>query len=111
MPNKIIKLTKPLVGHDGPIHEVVLREPRFEEYRELGDPWLIAQTAEGQPYAVENAEVVRAYESLCLVSPDASIVPQGGLRLAQRIRREVLGFFQPGDEADEASPTSPTTSS
>lgn len=112
MANKIIKLSTPITGHDGPIHQVVLREPRFEEYREIGDPFIVAQTADGIPYMVEKTEAIRQYEELLLVEPrTAALLSQGGWRLARDIRQAVLGFFLQGDEAGEDSKTSPTTSS
>lgn len=107
-----IAIDPPIEGHEGLIRRVVLREPTFDEFRRLGEPFVIAETADGVPFMVHQDEVIAHYESLLVVEPkDTSTLPQGGMRLARDIRRAVLRFFLQGGEAAEGSPTSPPTSS
>lgn len=107
-----IPVTPPLMGHSGPIDEVVLREPGFDDYLELGDPITIARAPDGSVFAVENAVVIRAYIERCLVAPtDLLLLEAGGFRLARQIKEAILGFFRGELSGDEASKTSPTTSS
>lgn len=107
-----IPLFTPLVGHSGPITEVILKEPDFDTYLELGDPVTIARAPDGSIFTVENNVVIRAYIERCLVAPkDPIILEAGGFRLARQLRDAVLGFFRAGPSEAEASKTSATTSS
>ncbi len=90
-----IPVSPPLMGHSGPIAEVVLREPDFDTYLELGDPVTIASAPDGSVFAVENNTVIRTYLQRCLVSPtDPILLEAGGFRLARQLREAVLGFFR-----------------
>jgi hypothetical protein len=106
-----IPLDKPLVTHDGEIREVILREPTFDEYLDLGEPYTVAQTHDGTPFAVDNVETLRAYLRVCLVKPsNPDLLNQGGYRLAREVRKTIFGFFRDGGEDNENSKTSPKTS-
>lgn len=106
-----IKLDKPLVTHEGPLSEIILQEPTFEEYMIYGDPWTIAEGKEGTPFAVENMDVIQQYLALCLVQPaDPALLQQASARVARRVKDKLLSFFRPDAAAGEASETSPTTS-
>lgn len=105
-----IPVDPPLTGHNGPIKQVVIREPRFSEYRELGDPFIIASSTDGNPYVVEKSEVLQQYEELLITEPGTELLTQGSWRLARDIRQAVLGLFLRGAEAGGASETLPTTS-
>ena len=113
MPNVKIKLAKPILDHDGPVHFVELREPTFDEYLAIGDPYEVAKSPEGALFSVQNADVIRSYVEACLVKPSTPDLLSGaGLPTARKVRDAVLGFFRDGGEAaDEASQTSPTSSS
>lgn len=103
----------PLTGHHGLIQEIVLREPTFDEYVELGEPRQFYFMADGQTAVpIDDPATVGEYMRRCLVSPtDPSLLAQGGLKLARAMKAKVIGFFRFGDEEDEASTSSPTTSS
>jgi hypothetical protein len=106
-----IKLKKPLFGHGGAVNEVILREPTYAEYMEIGDPFLVGLAPDSRiPFMVEDHAVITAYARLLLVSPDALIVEQGGMALAREIRSAVRSFFQDGAEAAGDSAISPTSS-
>lgn len=113
MANVDIPLKKPLIGHHGPIHQVVVREPTYDEYMQHGDPFVVALSPESRiPFMVEDKQVLAAYCALLVVEPaDKLLLAQGGMALAQDIARTVRGFFHTGDGADGASTTSPTISS
>lgn len=107
----IIPLDKPLTGHDGPIKRIVLREPTFDEYLAVGDPYSVASSGEGSAFAVENMDAIRRYIGLCLVEPaNPDLLKQGNAKLARALKEKILGFFQV-DAVTEASGTSPTSSS
>jgi hypothetical protein len=96
----IINLKKPLVSPEGPVSRIVLREPTFNEYLTHGDPYTIAASAGGNPFMVENADVIAQYIKVCLVEPkDPAILEQGKARLAKEVKEAVLAFFRP--DADE----------
>jgi len=103
---KTIPLKKPLQSPEGPVHKIVLREPTFNEYLTHGDPYTIAASAGGNPFMVENADVIAAYIRVCLVEPkDATILEQGKARLAKEVKEALLSFFRPDVEAGEGSET------
>lgn len=105
-----IDLKKPIEGHDGPISKIVLREPTFDEYLVHGDPYSIAYTESGTPFAVENPEVIKRYIGICLVEPkDQALLTQAGALVARDVKNKLLGFFQPGEPTDTASETSGTS--
>lgn len=101
-----------LVTHQGVVSEVVLQEPSYEDYLELGEITSWGKAPDGTLFTVENGEVLRAYIGKCLVQPkDPLVLGQGGFRLARAVRGAVLGFFRDEPSKDEQSQTSPTTSS
>lgn len=105
-----IKLDKPIVGH-GLVTKVMLREPTYAEYMEVGDPFLVGVSPGSRiPFIIEDPAVITRYCELLLIEPDALIVQDGGMELAKKIRSAVRSFFRDGDEAGEASETSPTSS-
>ena len=107
-----IPLTPSLDGHKGPITEVMLREPDFDLYLELGDPITIARAPDGSLFTVENAVVIRAYLERCLVAPtDMLLLGPGGFRLARQLKDTVLGFFRAEPSEADRAKTSATTSS
>lgn len=108
---KTIQVTEPFEGHNGPITRVVLREPTFNEYILLGDPWTVALSEKHTPFSVENGDVISAYLDRCILEPDRIVVSKGGLALARKVKETFLSFFRPGDEVDVASTTSPMNSS
>jgi len=105
-----IPLDKPIVGH-GVVTKVVMREPTYAEYMEIGDPFLIGVSPGSRiPFVIEDQGVITKYCEILLVEPDALVVQEGGMALAKAVRQAVKSFFRDGDEAGEASGTSPTSS-
>lgn len=105
---KTIRLAKPLTTHEGPISEIVIREPSFDEYLTFGDPWTVAATGsdERTAFAVENIEVIKQYLQVCLVKPqDPALLSQAGARVAKDVKEALLGFFRPDAAAGEGSAT------
>ncbi|MBR0871202.1 hypothetical protein JQ633_12595 [Bradyrhizobium tropiciagri] len=108
MPETItIPLKKPLQSPSGEVSQIVLREPTFDEYLIHGDPYTIAASfAGGNPFMVENPEVIAVYIKVCLVEPkDPAILSQGKARLAKQVKEAVLDFFRPDVETGEVSAT------
>lgn len=107
-----IKLATPLVTHSGSLNQIVLREPTFDEYMSFGDPYTVAASASGHPFAIENPDVIRQYLTVCLVEPkDPALLAQAGARVAREVKDRLLGFFQAVTaQPDADSGTTPTTS-
>ncbi len=64
-----IPLARPMPGHNGEVRELVMREPTFNDFMDLGDPYQIAQSPEGSNFAIVDPEVVRGYFQRMLVEP------------------------------------------
>ena len=108
---KTITLKTPLQSPEGPVNRIVLREPSFNEYLVHGDPYMIAASAGGNPFMVENPDVIATYIKVCLVEPkDPAILHQAKAGAAREVKNALLGFFRPDDATDEASATSGTNS-
>ncbi len=105
-----IPLKEPIVGHDGPIHTLVLREPRVFEVLQNGDPYVVGSSPSGGQLVVENPEIIATYVKLCLEEPKDHLLlmSQGGVEMARALKEAIIGFFLPGTEADAGSETLPT---
>lgn len=90
-----IKVSPPLKGHKGPIHEVVIREPTFEEYLRHGDPYIFVPLNGGKAFPSESMEVLSEYVKILVVEPDELLLAQGGFKLARQIKEAIMGFFLP----------------
>ena len=114
MANKTITLTKPIVGHET-VRELELREPTWNEYSELGDPFVWAPRGDDMVVATPIMDRVKAYaERLVLMNGregDPLILGQLCLADSRAVKDAVLGFFLAAEKATEASPSSSTTSS
>jgi hypothetical protein len=104
----------PIVAPDGSIFkQIVVREPSFDEYLRLGDPYTIGfSPGSGIPFVVEDKEAMLAYCRLLVTEPaNPMLVELGGFQAARRIKDTVKSFFQPGGTASAAaSETSETNS-
>lgn len=106
-----ITLRTPLRAPEGFVSRIVLREPTFDEYLSLGDPYAIAFSAGGTPFEVESPDVIRRYIELCLVEPkDPATLKQAGAFVAREVKNKLLGFFQDDVSTAPDSENSPTTS-
>ena len=94
MPKVTIPLPTPIDGPKGPIREVVLRQPTYDEYLQHGRPYTVSRTAEGLPLFVENREVIRTYARLLMVEPDPLALGPGGAHLGMLVEDAILSFFQ-----------------
>ena len=104
-----VPLEEPIVGHRDPIKAIVLREPTYEDYMEIGDPYEIGESEGGVRFTVQNPDAVRAYIDRCLVAPnDPLLLTQASARVGRKVRLAVLGFFRDVEEAAAASTTSQT---
>jgi hypothetical protein len=109
--NVRIPVSPPIKGHKGPIDHIIVREPTFDEYTALGDPYIwVPLKDEKRAFPAENADVIKAYAEILVVDVDALLLRQGGFKLARAIKEAILSFFLPDAEAGEASPSSPTSS-
>lgn len=109
--NITIKLDKPLAGHAGPVTQVVIREPTFNEYLDIGDPYVVAQApVSGIPFILEDKAAIATYARTLIVEPtDPLLLEQGGMVLARKIKEAIKSFFLVGGEADAVSSTLPTS--
>ncbi|MCW2276379.1 hypothetical protein GJ654_18805 [Rhodoblastus acidophilus] len=84
---------EPIKSHSGPVTAVTLREPRYSEYSELGEParWAVK---DGVSIRIENDDAIKGYIERCVVAPaDSLLLDQAELVDAMRIKEGMLGFF------------------
>ena len=107
-------LTRPIVGHET-VREIELREPTWNEYSEIGDPFVWTPRDPKTVVAMPVMERVKDYaERLVMMNGrpgDPLVLAQLCLADSRAVKDAVLGFFLPPAEEPDASPTSSTTSS
>lgn len=113
MPNKIIKLDKPITGHTV-IRQLEFREPKFRDVMELGDPFVWVPAGEHYRRVDDMPTIARYAERLYVEGDkpgDPLLLGQLGLRDTRKVREAIIDFFREGEEESVASNTSPETSS
>lgn len=105
-----VRLSRPVITHDGKVDTLTLREPKGSDYFALGEPFVIARNQDGTLYTVENVLTIEAYARRCIQSPGtAATLDDLTLADAHAVKAAVLDFFT---EARQASlPPSSTSSS
>ena len=107
-----IPVPEGIIGHGRTHTEVVLREPTFREYMDIGDVVEHVSYPNGMRLATINNATVDSYFKACLVDPkDPLVVEQGGLALAREVREAIVGFIHGESRVAAPSETSPKTSS
>lgn len=105
-----IKLSKPLITHEGDLHSLEITEPRGLDYLRLGEPVTYGQNPDGAVFIVENEDVIQRYVEVCVpITVNSIILDQIGLEDAMKIKAAVLDFFRAA--RDRQSETSSTSSS
>lgn len=104
-----IPLLDPIKGHHGPITELTLREPKYRDVIELGDPRAYGQN-DGVQLSREIDEIVEAYINRLIVEPkDALLLNQLSLADTLVLKQAIHGFF--GKAYERISTRGPIVSS
>lgn len=96
-----VKLSKRYEAHGTPFDSVTVREPRFADLLELGEPYEF-QRAGGNNVVIENVATVAAYVRRCVQEPGFEMLGELSIDDARKVRNAVLGFFMSG--APQAAP-------
>lgn len=107
MPNATINLSTPIVGPsaDGKSETqdyktVVLREPRYLDVVQLGEPTAFARSEGGMIYQAEKDGVIQGYIERLLVTPaDPALLIQLSLADTLKLKEAVFRFFAAAREA------------
>lgn len=115
MASTIVKLTTPLHGHQV-VTELEFREPTFDDFMELGEPYIWIPQDNGVFLRSTIFETVKRYAERLFVQAgkpgNALLLGEiGNLEDAQKVRRAVEDFFLKGDPMIRRSPISEPTSS
>lgn len=106
----IVELSRPIRVPGGSVSRLAFRHPGFDDYMELGEPYVVADTPDGNRFVVEDFPTIKRYIERCLVEPkDPALLRQVRALEAREIRIKFMGFFrerEPGAEVSETSPTS-----
>lgn len=117
MPNAIVVLDQRIVGHK--VHtQLEFREPRWDDYTSIGDPYVWAQSPE-DPNMVRPVPLpdrVRDYAERLIVegqqAGDPALLSQLGMKDTKRVEGAICGFFLAVDPRVTAGSTaSPNPSS
>lgn len=118
MPNKTVILEKPILGHR-PYKELEFREPKWDDYTAIGDPYVWAKSPKDPDYLepMPMQTRVRDYAERLIVEGDKAgdplILSQLGLRDSKRVEDTICGFFLAVDPrvSGGSTPSSRTSSS
>lgn len=112
MTEKTVTLSRRYEAHGIVFETVKVREPRFNDLLQLGEPYEM-QRAAGNNVVIENVDTVAAYVRRCVVEPGVDALGELGIQDARAVRGAVLDFFSSGEPAtasqsskSEAAPTS-----
>ncbi|MER9972016.1 hypothetical protein [Mesorhizobium sp. M0060] len=104
MTEKTVTLSRRYEAHGAVFETVKVREPRFNDLMQLGEPYEM-QRAAGNNVVIENVETVAAYVRRCVIEPGFDMLGELGIKDARAVRVAVLDFFTYGEPAT-ASPAS-----
>lgn len=110
MANTTIVLKNPITGHmPDPvtgesriteIREIILREPKYRDIMQLGEPSAFARSEGGMIYQAEKEDVVQSYIEKLMESPkDRALLEQVSLADAIQLKEAIFGFFQEARKA------------
>ncbi|MFM0495592.1 phage tail assembly protein [Paraburkholderia caledonica] len=93
----IVTLSKPITAHGEEVTQLDLREPTAEDVMEIGFPYLVVQSDDGQGVEL-RPKVAGRYISRLAKVPMSSVkqLTVGDLSKFQGL---IMGFFGQGDEA------------
>ena len=98
MPNKIVALEQPIAGHR-PHRELEFREPRWDDYTAIGDPYVWARSPRDPDYLepIPMPNRVRDYAERLIAegekAGDPLILSQISLRDSKAVEDAICGFF------------------
>lgn len=98
MPNKTVALEKAITGHR-PYKSLEFREPRWDDYTAIGDPYVWARSPKNPEYleAVPMPERVRDYAERLIAEGDKPgdplLLSQLGLSDSKQVEDAICGFF------------------
>lgn len=94
-------------GHGGPVLRIVLREPKYAEFMDLGEPYVDSFSMGGTVTRTEDTALLGRYIERCIEEPkDPAILQQLTLTDARRVKDAMAGFFT---QASEKTSTGPST--
>lgn len=93
----IVTLSKPITAHGEEVTQLDMREPTAEDVMEIGFPYLVVQSDDGQGVEL-RPKVAGRYISRLAKVPMSSVkqLTVGDLSKFQGL---IMGFFGQGDEA------------
>lgn len=98
MPNVIVVLDQRIVGHKA-YNQLEFREPRWDDYTSIGDPYVWAQSPEDPDMVrpVPLPDRVREYAERLIAEGqqqgDPALLSQLGMKDTKRVEGAICGFF------------------
>lgn len=89
-----IALSKPVLWHDAMVREIVVNEPTGALLMKHGNAVTWNQTADGNTFPIEDAEIIRHYVEGCVAHEGGkALIGMLALEDAFAIRDAVISFF------------------
>ncbi|PBC09196.1 hypothetical protein [Mesorhizobium sp. WSM3859] len=89
----VVPLSRQYEAHGEVFKSVTVREPGWEDYLALGEPYEI-QRAGGQEVVIENTATIAAYVKRCIVTPGTEKLGELGVLDSRKVRDTVIDFFR-----------------
>lgn len=107
MKTAVVELANPIQDFHGKrVTRIVLREPNYRLYAQLGELYTYGRTTEGTEFATARENVIAEYLDRTVVEPDDSAVLQfiDNVKDARALRAALTSFFQDTGAADISAP-------
>lgn len=102
-----IQLTQPIVGGEGELSSITLREPKAKDLLACGELQIIGRAEDGSVFTIERDEAVEAYARRLLVGQHPDLVlPQLGLADGMKLKDAIFAFFHTARLATLPAPPS-----
>jgi len=108
--SKTVTLTEPLIGHAGPISQIVFREPTFAELIDIGDPIDVIRTSDGHFVRTVNWPAIGEYCERCAEGGVGLMLPKLNLKDSLAVSEVMLSFFTEARATSSSTDSSPKSS-
>ena len=109
MPKTVtIEVEEGITGHRGVSHKIVLREPTYDDFMDLGDAVSPVPAGNGLVYMMPNHDKIRAYAERLMIEPtDQLSILNLPMKYAREVTDAVANFFRLSDATSQSKTSNP----